>query len=94
MGIPFEDVETEIGGYWASREGVKEVVMYVPFPNAGYGSGLEIPPMIPSLLTGSFPTKERVILLAVFVGLPLIMGMLIRGKYRLRMLIPGVPTAT
>ncbi len=82
------------GGYWASREGVKGVVMCEPFPNAGYGSALEIPAMIPRLLTGSFPMKERVNLLAFFPELPPIMGREDRGKYRLRMSVPGVPTAT
>ncbi len=94
MGIAFEDVETEIGGYWASRGEVKGVLMCEPFPNADCGSPLEIPPMILRLLTGSFPTKERVNLLAVFLGLPLIMVLEVRGNYRLRMSLPGVPTAT
>ncbi len=93
MGIAFEDVETETGGVLGLERGGEGGRMCEPFPNADCGSALEIPPMIPRLLRGSFPTK-RVNLLAVFPGLPPIMDMVIRGKYRLRMSVPGVPTAT
>ncbi len=79
MGIAFEDVGTETGGYWASREVVKGVVMCEPFPNAGYGSALEIPLLIPRLLTDSLPTKEMVNLLAFFPGLPPTREMVVRG---------------
>jgi hypothetical protein len=84
----------KLGVYWASKEGVKGVGMCEPFPNADYGSDLEIPLRIPRLLTGSLPMNGRANLLVFFLGLPPTMDMVVLEKNRLRMLVPGVLTAT